>query len=213
MTPTPTALAAASSSPQALWYFARGSGVVTLLLLSAATVLGLLSTARAAAPGWSRLVVQGVHRNVSLLVVVFLALHVATIELDRFVPMRWIDAVVPFVSRYRPFWVGLGAIVFDLLLAVIVTSIWRVRVGLRAWRVVHWLSYAAWPLAVVHGLGMGSDRSEPWYLAVTLACVAGVGGAAAWRWLRRVPDTPAVVRGRVLRVVPDAPFERTPRSA
>jgi sulfoxide reductase heme-binding subunit YedZ len=206
-------VAATSSSPKALWYFARGSGIVTTLLLSAATVLGLLSTARAATRSWSRLVVQEMHRNVSLLVLVFLALHIVTIELDNFVPMHWIDAVVPFVSRYQPFWTGLGAIVLDLLLAIILTSIGRVRIGLRTWRAVHWLAYAAWPIAMLHGLGMGSDRHERWFLAVNALCLVAVVGAAAWRWARPVPDTPAVVAGHVVRMRAASPLERQRRSA
>jgi methionine sulfoxide reductase heme-binding subunit len=192
------AVAATTSSPKAFWYFARGSGIVTLLLLTASTVLGLLSTARAATREWSRFVVQAVHRNVSLLIVVFLGLHVATIVLDGFVPVRWVDAVIPFLSQYKPLWVGLGAIVVDLLAAVIVTSLWRVRIGARAWRTVHWLAYAAWPVAVLHGVGVGSDRHERWYLAITALCVASVVVTAAWRWARRVPDTPAVIDGRVV---------------
>jgi predicted ferric reductase len=205
--------AATSSSPKALWYFARGSGIVATLLLSAATVLGLLSTARAATRSWPRLVVQELHRNVSLLVLVFLALHVVTIELDSFVPMRWIDAVVPFVSHYQPFWTGLGAIVLDLLLAIILTSIWRVHIGFRAWRAVHWLAYAAWPVAMLHGLGMGSDRHERWFLAVNALCLVAVMAAAGWRWARPVPDTPAVVKGRVVRMRGSSTFERERRSA
>ena len=70
---------------------------------------------------------------------------------------RLVDVVVPFVGAYRPFWLGLGALALDLLAALIVTSLLRARIGLRAWRAVHWVAYACWPVALVHGLGTGSD--------------------------------------------------------
>ena len=108
-------------------------------------------------------------------------MHVATTVIDGFAPIRWIDAVVPFVSAYRPLWLGLGALAFDLFLALIVTSLLRARLGFRTWRAVHWLAYGCWPVAVVHSLGTGSDAGEPWMLALVAACVGSVLAAAVWR--------------------------------
>ena len=88
---------------------------------------------------------------------------------------------MPFVSAYRPVWLGLGTVALDLLLAIVVTSLLRARIGHRAWRAVHWLAYALWPTAVLHGFGTGSDVGHLWFLSVTLACVAAVGAAVAWR--------------------------------
>ena len=76
-----------------------------------------------------------------------------------------IDAVVPLASRYRPLWLGFGALAFDLLVALIVTSVLRARLGLRAWRAVHWAAYACWPVAVLHGLGTGTDARSAWLQA------------------------------------------------
>ena len=61
------------------------------------------------------------------------------------------------------------------------TSLLRARVGQRAWRAVHWLAYGAWPLAVLHGIGTGSDTSAWWMRAIDIGCVAAVGAAVAWR--------------------------------
>ena len=91
--------------------------------------------------------------------------------LDSFAPIRLIDAVIPFASTYRPLWLGLGALSFDLLIALVVTSLVRRRLGYRAWRTIHWLAYASWPVAVFHGLGTGSDTKVWWMLALTAACV------------------------------------------
>ena len=100
------------------WYIARATGVVTLGFLTASVLLGILTSFRWSSPTWPRFVVEFVHRNVSLLVLVFLAIHVVTVVIDSFAPIRWIDVVIPFVSAYRPFWLGLGAVAFDLLIAL-----------------------------------------------------------------------------------------------
>jgi hypothetical protein len=173
--------AIATAGAPALWYLTRGTGVVALLLLSASVVLGVVHADRRRAPGGGRLLVESLHRTVSLLVLALLAVHVLTSVLDSFAPIRLADAVVPFVSAYRPLWVGLGALAFDLLVAVALTSVLRRRLGYRAWRTVHWLAYLCWPVAVVHGLGSGSDARTPWMLAIALGCVAAVTIAAGIR--------------------------------
>jgi sulfoxide reductase heme-binding subunit YedZ len=179
-------LAAAGPSP--LWYLSRGTGAVTLVLLSMTVILGITGNLRWR-PGarTPRFVVDGLHRNVSLLVVVLLAAHVATALLDPFAHLRVLDAIVPLASRYRPLWLGLGALALDLLIAVVVTSVLRARLGLRAWRAVHWAAYACWPVAVLHGLGTGTDARSAWLQALTAACAAGVVIAIAARLLRDWP--------------------------
>jgi DMSO/TMAO reductase YedYZ heme-binding membrane subunit len=171
----------ALSGGSASWYLARATGVVTLALLSVSVLLGILTSFRWSSPNWPRFVVEFVHRNVSLLVLVFLAVHVVTVVADGFAPIGWIDVVVPFGSAYRPIWLGLGAVAFDLLVALVVTSLVRHRLGYRTWRLVHWLAYACWPVAVLHGLGTGSDTNSGLVLLVTAVLVVAVLGAAAWR--------------------------------
>jgi len=182
------------ASTPALWYLARGSGVVSLGLLTMTVVLGIATSARWATTNWPRFIVAGLHRNLSLLSVSFLALHVTTVVVDGYVPIRWLDTVVPFGSSYHPLWLGLGAIALDLLAAVLVTSLLRVRLGHRAWRAVHWAAYACWPLAVAHGLGIGSDHRQSWMLAVAVLTVGTVVAAAAWRlsvnWARPATGQP-----------------------
>jgi hypothetical protein len=168
----------AAAGPSALWYLTRGTGLVTLLLLTASVVFGILQVLRWGTP---RFVVVSLHRAISLLVVVLLVVHVVTAVLDSFAPIRLLDAVIPFAGTYRPLWLGLGALACDLILALTVTSLVRRRLGLGAWRAVHWLAYACWPVALAHGWGTGSDTKTGWMLAVTLACAAAVAAALAWR--------------------------------
>src|SRR5689334_7733904 len=177
---------AATLSPSAYWYLARGTGAVSLVLLTASVVLGIVGSVRFTAPRWPRFAIDAVHRDVSLLVVVVLVIHIVTSVLDGFAPIRLLDGVIPFVTPYRPLWMGLGTLSFDLLLAIAITSLVRRRLGYRAWRAVHWLAYASWPIAVLHGLGTGSDVKQWWMLALTAACIVAVL-AAVWTRIAHVP--------------------------
>ena len=162
----------AAAGPSAYWYLTRSTGTVALLLLTGAVVLGVIDVRRWSTPRWPRFVVDSLHRNVALLAMVFLALHILTSVLDSFASISLLDAFVPFVGSYRPLWLGLGAVSFDLLLAVTITSLLRQRIGFASWRAVHWLAYASWPAALLHGLGTGSDVKATWLLMLSAACLA-----------------------------------------
>jgi sulfoxide reductase heme-binding subunit YedZ len=165
-----------------LWYASRATGLISLVVLTAVVLLGISGVARLDTAAWPRFAVARLHRNISLLVVVFLAVHIATAVLDGYVDIRWLDVVVPFTGSYQPLWLGLGAVALDLLVALVVTSLLRVRLGLRGWRSVHWAAYACWPAAVVHGFGIGGkDSTTGWVLGLTLGCVGAVCLGLGWR--------------------------------
>ena len=167
----------------ALWYTTRATGLVTLLLLTASVLLGLLITGRFTSDKWPRFLTVGLHRNLSLLVLVFLALHVGTTLIDTFVSIPLATAFIPFIASYKPFWLGLGAVALDLIVALVATSLIRNRLGLRTWRWVHWAAYICWPVALAHGLGAGTDRGTLWVFVLTIACAAVVAGVATWRFV------------------------------
>lgn len=181
------------SSQQAIWYLTRSTGLVALLLLTASVVLGVTEVTRWASAQFPRFVTAALHRNVSLLAVAFVGVHVAGAVLDGYAPIGWLDAIIPFRSPYRPLWLGLGALAFDMLIALILTSLLRRRIGQNVWRFVHWLAYACWPVAFVHGLGTGSDSRVGWSFAFSLAMLALVVGAVAWR-LVAIKGTPPTTR-------------------
>ena len=171
----------ASVNSHALWYLTRATGLVSLLLLSATVVLGLIGARRWASRSWPRFVTAGLHKNLSLLAVAFLAVHIVTAVTDSFVTIRWLNAFVPFTGTYRPVWLGLGAVAADLLIALILTSLARGYIGYRAWRAVHWSAYGCWPIALIHGLGTGTDAGHGWALIVLLGCLGAVCAAIWWR--------------------------------
>jgi hypothetical protein len=179
----------AAHGSTALWYLTRGSGMVALLLLSATVVLGIVASVGWTAQRWPRFVSQGLHRSLSLYCIVLVGIHIVSTVADGYVPINLLDAVVPFASPYRPLWVGMGAVAFDLLLAVAVTSVLRRRIGVRAWRAVHWTAYVCWPIAVLHGLGSGSDTRFSMGLAVNIVSLGAVAATLAWRLATSGPGT------------------------
>jgi methionine sulfoxide reductase heme-binding subunit len=193
-----TALLAASNNGKELWYLTRGSGTVALILLTASVLLGVMNSTRWRSARLPRFLVFGLHRNITLLALAFTVVHVVTTIVDSFAPIGVVDAFIPFLSPYRPFWLGLGTVAFDLLLALIVTSLLRRRIGVRAWKLVHWLAYASWPVALLHSLGTGSDARSGWLAVLGVICALTVLASVLWR-VGAAPDAlPAVRAGAML---------------
>lgn len=165
----------------ALWYIGRGTGVMTLVLFSIVVSLGIATRAAQPVFGLPRFAVTAIHRSASLLALVFLAIHIVTMLIDPSAPLYVIDVVVPFAGPYRALWLGLGTIALELIVALIVTSLLRNRIGLRVWRFVHWAGYLAWPVAIAHALGTGTDNTQPWLWAVAIACGVLVVASVWWR--------------------------------
>jgi sulfoxide reductase heme-binding subunit YedZ len=163
------------------WYLLRATGVVALLLLTIVFALGIATSKRFRPKGLPLWVTTTLHRNASLLAVAFLALHVVTTVIDPDASVGVLSVVVPFTSSFAPFWIGLGAVALDLMVALLVTSLLRHRMSFAAWRAVHWAAYAAWPLAIAHGLGSGTDASTPWLRAVNASSIFIAGAALVWR--------------------------------
>lgn len=165
----------------ALWYASRATGVVSLILLSLVAILGIVVNRQGRLPGLPRFAVTGLHRSLSLLTVAFLGMHIVTAIADGYVHIPWLSTVVPFTSDYERFWIGLGTVAVDLVAAVIVTSLLRARIRPSVWRAVHWLSYASYPVTLVHSLGASKDLRSGWLLALTMASVFAVVTAIGYR--------------------------------
>lgn len=170
-----------------LWYATRAAGLITLMALTAAMVLGILNAGRFASRTWPRFVVQGLHRNLSLLALACLVLHVGTTVIDSYTSIGLQDAFLPFLSAYKRWWLGLGAIAADVMIILAITSLVRQWIKHRLWRVIHWTGYLCWPVAIAHGLGIGTDHSAVWVLALTCCCVGAVLVAACYRLVMAMP--------------------------
>jgi methionine sulfoxide reductase heme-binding subunit len=157
------------------------TGLVAMVLLTAVVVLGIVVNRRVRLPPKARYAGLGLHRQLSLLAVAFLAVHILTALAGPYGGLGWNAVVVPFTSERQRLWLGLGTVAFDLLVAVVVTSLVRRRIGRRYWRAVHWLAYVCWPIALAHSIGSGAGMRSGRPLDVAVGSVVMVVIAAGWR--------------------------------
>jgi sulfoxide reductase heme-binding subunit YedZ len=177
-------------NPDLLWFTGRGSGVMSLVLLTVVMVLGIVGRSGRSLPGLPRFTVADVHRNASLIALGLVLVHLIVLWMDPYAHLRVFDLLVPFDATYRPLWVGLGTLSFEILAVLVVTSLLRQRIGARVWKLVHWLSYGLWPIAWLHGWFSGTDAASVWFKLITLGCLVAVGGAVAWRLSPRFLEIP-----------------------
>jgi predicted ferric reductase len=169
------------------WYAARAGGFVALILLTLATLAGLLLAGRAQSRRWPRFAVEDVHRYLGLLTGAFISLHLLVLLLDSYLPFSLAQLAVPGLSSYRPLPTAVGIVGTELLLALALTNRYRTRLPHVLWRRAHYLNFAVWALAVAHGVTAGTDGDTAWALALYAACGGSVAGATVWRTLRARP--------------------------
>jgi sulfoxide reductase heme-binding subunit YedZ len=189
-----------TSSP-AIWYAARASGVAAYVVLSLVVCLGLTLGRKAQNRLWPRFSVEDIHRFGGLLVGSLIGVHVLTIAADSFLPFSLTQLIVPFTARYRPIWTGLGIAAAELLLALAITNHYRKRLPYRFWRTAHYLNFAVWTLASIHGLMSGTDRGAPWLAIIYGVAVASVVMLLLWRFGGQVLRSPRVATAGAVTVV------------
>ncbi len=173
----------------AMWAFGRVSGVVALILFTISVILGIITRSGRPLPGLPRFSISLVHRNVALLACIFLVFHVGSLLLDSYAHLSLTDVVVPFLGSYKPFWQGLGTVAFDLAVAIVITSVFRRRLGVRLFKALHWFTYAMWPIALFHSIGNGTNGTSGWFLLLAAASTLAVVIAVIWRRSSRFIET------------------------
>jgi methionine sulfoxide reductase heme-binding subunit len=189
-----------TSSP-AIWYAARASGVAAYVVLSLVVCVGLSLGGKAQSRTWPRFSVEDVHRFGGLLVGSLLAIHVGTIAVDSFLPFSLTQLLVPFAASYRPLWTGLGIAAAELLVALAVTNHYRRRLPYGFWRAAHYLNFAVWTLASLHGLLAGTDRGATWLALIYTAAVTSVAVLLLWRFGGMVLRSPGVATAGAVTVI------------
>jgi predicted ferric reductase len=169
------------------WYTARAGGILAFALLTAAVIVGLLLSGRARVEGWPRFALEDVHRFVGLLAGSFIVLHAGALLVDSYLPFSLTSLLVPGSAPYRPLAVATGVIAAELLAALALANRYRKSLSYRFWRRTHYLNFAVWLLAFVHGITSGTDTTTPWGVALYLGAAAAVGGLAGARVLATAP--------------------------
>jgi DMSO/TMAO reductase YedYZ heme-binding membrane subunit len=173
------------------WDVARSGGLVAYALLTASVAMGLALSLGWRSPRWTRFVTNEVHRFVTLLALVFVAIHGIAIAVDPFIKMSVPDVLVPFLGSYRPVWVALGIVAAYLAVAVYLSERIRSRIGYAWWRRFHGFAFVAFALALVHGVATGSDTRTIWALALYAGSILLVGILLI---LRLFPEPPGRTR-------------------
>ena len=157
------------------WDVARVGGILGYLLLTASVAIGIALSLGWRSPRWTRFVTNELHRFVSLVALVFVAIHTVAVAVDPFIGFTPAEVLVPMLSHYRPIWVALGIVGSYLLVAVYLSERIRPHVGYQWWRRFHYLSFVAFILALVHGIATGSDTRAPWAMLMYAGSVVLVG--------------------------------------
>jgi predicted ferric reductase len=185
-----------------LWYTTRATGLVALVLFTIVVCLGTFVSNRVGGTAIGRFELNELHRSISMVAMAFLVLHILTTIVDSYVPTGWLSPVIPMTSNYKRWDVALGAVAFDLMLAVWASSLMKARIRNGSWRFIHWFSWLAFVAAIVHSFLTGTDTRSGIGLAVVAACAFAVLVTAIWRYVKR----PARSLGRTA-LSPLAPHE------
>jgi sulfoxide reductase heme-binding subunit YedZ len=163
------------------WYVERAGGLVAFALLSAGVLLGVALAGRARIPEWPRFAVEDVHRFFGLLTGTFVAVHILALLLQSWVPFSLAEIFVPGLADFSPVATALGVIAMELLVALAVTNRFRRQFSYRFWRRAHYVNFAVWTFALVHGLVSGTDSATAWGMALYAACGGAIAGVTVWR--------------------------------
>ena len=151
------------AEPKAYWFMSRGSAIVGFILLWMSMALGLVITNKIARVWPGGPTAFELHEYVSLLGMGFVLFHGLILMGDHYINYNLAQVLLPFASQnYRPFWVGLGQLGLYTWAVVNGSFYIRRKIGTRTWRLIHFVSFATFAMAMVHGLASGSDSNTVW---------------------------------------------------
>lgn len=189
---------ASGSSEQLPWFVSRAAGVGAFLTLTASMILGLLVTTKAAEPRVPRAFSFEIHSFLSVLSLTLVGVHGGALLFDSWFHFTPLHLLVPFMAPYAPIWTGLGVIA-AWTMAIVTGSFWmKKRIGYRAWRKLHFASFAAYVLSLGHGVSAGTDTTNPLVAAMYVCSAAAVFGLLTVRIAKRKPrsgSAPSGARG------------------
>lgn len=173
------------------WDVARTGGIVAYILLTLSVVLGLALSMRWQRPQWPRLITNEMHTYLTLLSLVFIAVHVLAVWIDPFTRFSWRDVFIPFATSYHTVWMAAGIVGTYLMLAIWISSQLRSRIGYAWWRRLHTMTFVVYLFSTVHGLGIGTDSKQAWALTLYAGSILVIGALMIRRLL-----TPIGTRGQ-----------------
>ncbi len=150
-----------TNSVQTMWYITRASGLIAYVLLWFSMVWGLGVSSKIFDKLLHGTFTYDFHQYISLLAIGFTLLHAGVLLFDGYMPYSIFQILIPFISPYRPFWIGIGVIGFYLMLLVTVTFYMRTKISMKTFRAIHTFSLLAYFAITLHSFMSGSDSSLP----------------------------------------------------
>jgi predicted ferric reductase len=192
--------------PKVYWYLSRASGLTAFVLLWLSMASGLIISNKMARVWPGAFTAFDLHQFTSLLGLGFIGLHVLTLLGDHYIGYNLAQVLVPFADApYRPVWVALGQVGLYLLVPVTFTYYIRKQIGNRAWRAIHYLSYAVFAMALLHGLFSGTDSSNVWVLRMYWVSAVSLLALTAYRLANIVPSSRFQARNQESGIRPPTP--------
>jgi predicted ferric reductase len=150
-----------ANSVQTMWYITRASGLIAYVLLWFSMVWGLGVSSKIFDVVLHGTFTYDFHQYISLLAIGFTLLHMGVLLFDGYMPYSIFQILIPFISPYRPFWIGIGVIGFYLMLLVTITFYMRTKISMKTFRAIHTFSLLAYFAITLHSFMSGSDSSLP----------------------------------------------------
>lgn len=176
------------------WLLARASGYAAFVALSLDVIAGLLVSTRAGDRWMARGQLIDLHGWLSPIALALVVGHVLALLADRYIRFDVLDVLVPMLSSYRPVAVGLGIVAAYCAVVVHASLGFRRKIGTKAWRRLHYLSFVAFGTAAAHAFLAGTDASRMWAIAICVVPLLGAAITMACR-MRQTYHTRHPVRG------------------
>ncbi|HEX2755809.1 MAG TPA: hypothetical protein VHM48_10115 [Candidatus Limnocylindrales bacterium] len=203
------------------WVFERLFAFLAYLAMTGSVVYGLLLSTKILDAIAHRPITFALHQDLASIGVGFAAVHGMLLALDKSVPFTLAQIVVPGLAPYAPVWVAAGQLSLFLMAVVIASFYLRRRIGQRAWRALHYVTFLAFVGATAHGIMAGTDSGSSWAwglyagssIAVVFLLVYRIALSASRRRsrpdgaARRVTAAPEVGRAPLVRAATEASLE------
>ena len=157
-----------------VWLAARATGVTSLVLLAVMVILGVLLSHPDQAQWKQAKRIYPWHETLWVLVIAFLAVHVASLVLDPYAGVSVLGALLPGAARYRPVPLAVGSVGLYAVLIAGATARWTKVLPAGLWLKLHRFAAVGLALGWVHGVLAGTDSSalELLYAAIALVVVS-----------------------------------------
>jgi hypothetical protein len=174
------------------WYLSRAAGFTAYLLLFVSVALGIAMGTRLTGRFARRNAIFDLHRFTTILALLFTIFHVYILLGDSYFSFNLWQLSVPFLTPYRTWQTAVGVASIYILLLLVASFYVRQFIGYRAWRTLHFLTFALFAGATLHGLAAGTDTSQAWAKIIYIVSGTSTVALIMYRIQYRVPDGSAV---------------------